>query len=396
LKSPGRKALIVVLDGVGIGALPDAAEYGDQGSNTLANLAAAAGGLNLPNLQRLGLGNIAPIQGVGPATSPLANYGRMAEASPGKDSTSGHWEIAGLLLEKPFPTYPGGFPPEVIRAFEQATGRGTLGNVAASGTEIIQRLGDEHVRTGRPIIYTSADSVFQIAAHEEVIGLEELYGICGIARNLLTGPHAVGRVIARPFLGASGGYYRTPHRKDFSLCPPGETLVDRLSARGLATKSIGKVDYLFAKRGFTAGVHAASNAEVIEHLVAEAAAPDEGGAGLVFANLVDFDMLWGHRNDVDGFRRGLEEFDRALPRILERLGRDNLLAITADHGNDPTTPSTDHSREHVPLLVYGKDLRQGVDLGLRKTFADLGATIGEMFGVRTETGTSFLSEISRG
>jgi phosphopentomutase len=396
LKSPGRKALIVVLDGVGIGALPDAALYGDEGSNTLGNLATAVGGLDLPNLQRFGLGNIAEIKGIAPAASPLANYGRMAEASPGKDSTSGHWEMAGLVLERPFPTYPRGFPPEVMRAFEKAIGRGTLGNVAASGTEIIKRLGDEHVRTGKPIVYTSADSVFQIAAHEEVIGLEELYRICGIARGLLTGPHAVGRVIARPFLGPSGGYYRTPHRTDFSICPPRETLVDLLSARGLVTKSIGKVDYLFAKRGFTDGVHAASNAEVIEQLVTDAAAPVAGGAGLVFANLVDFDMLWGHRNDVEGFRRGLEEFDRGLPRILDGLGPDNLLAITADHGNDPTTPSTDHSREHVPLLVYGKTLRQGVDLGLRKTFADLGATIGEMFGVRTETGTSFLSEISRG
>jgi phosphopentomutase len=396
LKSIGRKAFIVVLDGVGIGALPDAADYGDQGSNTLANLAEAVGGLRLPNLQRLGLGNIAAIRGVAPAETPEANYGRMAEASPGKDSTSGHWEIAGLVIERPFPTYPGGFPSEVVASFEQAIGRGTLGNLAASGTEIIKRLGDEHVRTGKPIIYTSADSVFQIAAHEEVIGLEELYRICRIARDLLTGPHAVGRVIARPFLGAGGNYYRTPHRKDFSLCPPGETLLDLLSSAGVVTRSVGKVDHLFAKRGFTDAVPAASNAEVIRRLVAEAAEPEGAGRALVFANLVDFDMLWGHRNDPDGFRRGLEEFDGELPAILDGLGRSSLLAITADHGNDPTTPSTDHSREHVPLLVYGKGLRRGVDLGLRRTFADLGATVGEMFGVRTGAGTSFLSEISRG
>jgi phosphopentomutase len=393
LTSPGRKAVIIVLDGVGIGALPDAEQYGDQGSNTLANLAAATGGFHLPNLERMGLGNIAPIEGLRPQAAPQANYGKMAEASPGKDSTSGHWEMAGLILEKPFPTYPHGFPRDVMEAFEKAIGRGTLGNFAASGTEIIKQLGDEHVRTGKPIVYTSADSVFQVAAHQEVIPLEDLYHMCRLARGILTGDHAVGRVIARPFLGTSGNYYRTPHRKDFSVCPPRGTILDLLVARGLATVSIGKVDYLFAKRGFTQGIHTASNAEAIEAIVTQAGRPF---GGLVFSNLVDFDMLWGHRNDVEGFRRGLEEFDRELVRIIEALGPDDLVAITADHGNDPTTASTDHSREYVPLLVYGKSLKQGVNLGVRKTFADLGATIGDMLGVEIEAGQSFLPEISNG
>ena len=386
-----RKAVIIVLDGVGIGALPDADLYGDRGSNTLGNLAAAVGGLDLPNLGRLGLGNIASLAGVAPHPSPQGSYGRMAEASPGKDSISGHWEMAGLILDKPFPTYPDGFPPEVIKPFEQAIGRGTLGNFPASGTEIIKQLGDEHVRTGKPIVYTSADSVFQIAAHEEVIPLDNLYHICRIARDMLTGEHAVGRVIARPFLGKSGGYYRTPHRKDFSLCPPRKTLLDSLVEKGLSTVSMGKVDYLFAKRGFTDCVHAASNAENIANITARASRP---AGGLIFANLVDFDMLWGHRNDVEGFKSGLEEFDRGLPGIMDALGPADMLVVTADHGNDPTTPSTDHSREYVPLLVSGKGLRQGVNLGTRQTFADLGATVGEMLGVTTQAGTSFLGEIS--
>jgi phosphopentomutase len=391
LTSTARKAVIIVLDGVGIGALPDASAYGDEGSNTLANLARVVGGLDLPNLERLGLGNIAPLEGVAPQSNPLGAYGMMAEASPGKDSTSGHWEMMGLVLDKPFPTYPKGFPPAVIDPFERAIGRSILGNFAASGTEIIARLGDEHVRTGSPIVYTSADSVFQVAAHEQVIPLEELYRICLIARRLLTGQHAVGRVIARPFVGSSGSYVRTPHRKDFSLCPPRATLLDALVAGGFTTLSIGKVDYLFAKQGFTGARHVESNAEGIGVIISEVPRPT---SGLVFANLVDFDMLWGHRNDVAGFRQGLEEFDRSLPAIMEGLRQDDVLFITADHGNDPTTPSTDHSREHVPLLVYGPRLAPGVKLGRRGTFADLGATIGEMFGVKTEAGTSFLRDLS--
>jgi len=384
------KVLLIILDGVGIGALPDAADYGDEGSNTLANLASASGGLDLPNLESLGLGNISPIAGIEPRQAPEACFGRMAEASPGKDSTSGHWEIAGLILDTPFPTYPDGFPPQVIDAFTKAIGRGVLGNKAASGTEIIKELGDEHVATGKLIVYTSADSVFQIAAHTDVIPLEELYEICKTARALLTGEHAVGRVIARPFTGPSGAYRRTPDRKDFSVCPPRMTLLDQMKEEGLETISIGKVDYLFSKRGFTGSVHTRSNADAIEKIVKTAGEPHNG---LIFSNLVDFDMLWGHRNDTAGFRQGLEEFDRALPGIKEAIGEDGLLFITADHGNDPTTPSTDHSREYVPLLAWGKGLRQGVDLGTRKTFSDLGATIGEVFGIKTEAGTSFLGSI---
>ena len=393
MSSQPSKVVLVILDGVGIGALPDAGRYGDEGSNTLGNLAHAVGGLNLPNLTRAGLGNIAPLEGMPPQAQPLAAFGKMAEASPGKDSTSGHWEIAGLILEKPFPTYPDGFPPEIIGPFEKAIGREVLGNKAASGTEIIKELGDEHVRTGKPIVYTSADSVFQIAAHVDVMPLDELYRISKIAREQLTGEHAVGRVIARPFEGPSGAYVRTPDRKDFSVCPPGPTLVDKLKDKGLKTISVGKVDHLFAKRGFTDMIHTRSNSEVIARVVEQAASD---AAGLVFANLVDFDMLWGHRNNTEGFRQGLEQFDKALPRIMEPLKPDDILVITADHGNDPTTPSTDHSREYVPLLVYGKNLWHGVDLGVRSTFADLGATIGEVFGVETEHGTSFLGEISRG
>jgi phosphopentomutase len=393
LRHRPTKVILIILDGVGIGALPDAGAYGDEGSNTLGNLAHVSGGLSLPNLEHAGLGNIAPLEGVSPQKHPIACFGKMAEASPGKDSTSGHWEIAGLILEKPFPTYPDGFPPEVIGPFEKAIGRGTLGNKAASGTEIIKELGDEHIRTGKPIVYTSADSVFQVAAHVDVIPLEELYRICRIARDQLTGKHAVGRVIARPFEGPSGGFTRTPDRKDFSLCPPGPTLMDKLVEKGLRTVSIGKVDHLFAKRGFTDMVHTRSNTEVIASIIEQAG---HEFRGLVFANLVDFDMLWGHRNNPEGFREGLEEFDASLPRIMEVLKADDILIITADHGNDPTTPSTDHSREYVPLLVYGKGLRSGVDLGVRSTFADLGATIGEVFDTPTEHGTSFLREISHG
>lgn len=391
MTSRSCKVLLIILDGVGIGALPDAGDYGDEDSNTLGNLAQVVGGLNLPNLERAGLANIAPLKGMEPQTEPLADFGKMAEASAGKDSSSGHWEIAGLILEKPFPTYPDGFPPEVIEPFEEAIGREVLGNKAASGTEIIKELGDEHVRTGKPIVYTSADSVFQIAAHVDVIPLDDLYRISRIAREQLKAPHAVGRVIARPFEGPSGDFRRTPDRKDFSLCPPGPTLLDKLMERGLSTISVGKVDHIFAKRGFTDTVHTRSNTEGIARIIEQAG---RDLTGLVFANLVDFDMLWGHRNNTDGFRQGLEEFDRALPNIMEPLGTHDILVITADHGNDPTTPSTDHSREYVPLLVYGKSLKSGIDLGIRATFADLGATIGEVFEVATEHGRSFLEEIS--
>ncbi len=393
MKASSMRVFLIILDGVGIGELPDAAKYGDEGSNTLVNLAEAVGGLFLPNLERLGLGNIAPIKGLNSVPSPLGCYGVMHEASPGKDSTSGHWEIAGVILKQPFPTYPNGFPPEVIREFEKRIGRKVLGNKPASGTEIIKELGDEHIQTGKPIVYTSADSVFQIAAHEEVIPPEELYRMCEIAREILKGEHSVGRVIARPFVGTSGSFTRTPRRKDFSLPPPEPTLVDILSDAGYDVVSIGKVSNLFANRGFTERIPSASNSETMERILEIAR---RGGTGLIFATLVDFDMLWGHRNDPAGFKQGLEEFDSQLGVLIETIKPEDVVFITADHGCDPTTPSTDHSREQVPLLGFGSTVRKGVDVGIRKTFADLGATIGEIFGVKTQYGTSFLEEIKVG
>jgi phosphopentomutase len=385
------RVLLIILDGLGVGELPDAEKYGDRGSATLPNLARARGGVRLPHLGSLGLGNIVPVAGVPPAASPRGAYGRMAERSPGKDSTTGHWELAGLVTKVPFPTYPNGFPPDVMEPFERAIGRGTLGNVAASGTEIIERLGEEHVRTGKPIVYTSADSVFQIAAHEDVIPIEKLYEFCRIARSILTGDHAVGRVIARPFAGKSGAYYRTPRRHDFSIEPLGETVLDRLTAAGITVFSVGKVRDLFAGRGIAESVPTESNAEGVEAILG---AMKSVRRGLIFANLVDFDMLWGHRNDVEGFARGLEEFDERFEEILGRAERDDLVMVTADHGNDPTTPSTDHSREYVPLLVTGRRVRGGVDLGVRESFADVGATLAELFGVPAPTGgRSFLREL---
>jgi phosphopentomutase len=386
-----KRVLLIVLDGVGIGALPDADLYGDSGSNTLGNMANAVGGLDLPNLEKLGLGNIAPLKGVEPAKQPLGAYGIMKEISPGKDSTSGHWEMMGVVLDGPFPTYPEGFPPEVMEAFEKAIGRGTLGNYPASGTTIIRDLGDEHVATGKPIVYTSADSVFQIAAHEDVIPVADLYEMCWKARKILTGRHAVGRVIARPFVGTSGNYTRTTRRKDFSLEPIDKTLLDLMSDAGLDVVTAGKVCYLFAKRGVTESLKAPTNKDVTDSVITLLGRDIEG---LVFANLVDFDMLWGHRNDVEGFYGGLTEFDSRLPEILAAMRGEDALFITADHGNDPTTPSTDHSREQVPVLVYGERVKPGVDLGVRASFADLGATIAENFGIEIKAGESFLGKIT--
>jgi len=387
-----RRAIILVLDGVGIGAAPDAADYGDAGSDTLGNLAKARGGLSLPNLAAAGLGNIAPIEGVAPAPAPLGAWGKMRPASAGKDSTTGHWEIAGLHLERPFPTYPEGFPQELLDRFSRATGRGVIGNVPASGTEIVARLGAEHEATGKLIVYTSADSVFQIAAHEQVVPLEELYAACETARAMLVAPHDVSRVIARPFVGQPGAYARTTNRRDYALPPPDETLLDDLSAAGVPRAGVGKVDDLFAGRGLRAR-HTTSNAEgvkaILEWLVGEQ-------GGLLFANLVDFDTLYGHRNDVAGFERALREFDDALPSIRSALREDDLLFITADHGNDPTTTSTDHAREYVPLLALGEPVHP-VPVGVRETFSDLGATVAEWLNVGFRgRGTSFLPMLERG
>jgi phosphopentomutase len=384
----------LILDACGVGELPDAARYGDSGAATLPNLARAVGGLRMPNSQRLGLGNIAPILGVPVEERSLGSFGRMAEASPGKDSTAGHWEIGGVIIDEPFPLFPHGFPRELVERFEAATGVKTIGNVTASGTEIIERLGKEHIETGALILYTSADSVLQLAAHESVFPIERLYEICRRARALCVGPYNVGRVIARPFVGHPGAFVRTPRRKDFSRLPPGDTLLDRLTARGDKVLAIGKIYDLFAGRGITSSIKTANNAEVMEETIK--AVQSDTDCALIFANLVDFDQLWGHRNDENNFARALEEYDRYLGELLAVIHDDDMLVITADHGCDPTIKSsTDHSREYVPLLVYGPKLRPGVNLGTRATFADVAATLAERYDLgRPFPGTSFYPQIA--
>jgi phosphopentomutase len=377
-----------VLDSVGCGELPDAEAYGDQGSNTLGNIAREIS-LRIPNLRALGLGRVVEL-GDGGAADQTKAYGRMAESSAGKDSVTGHWEMMGIILDEPFATFPDGFPAETIEVFEDRIGCRTLGNVVASGTEIIDRLGGEHVRTGWPIVYTSADSVFQIAAHEEVIPVSELYRMCEIAFELVA-PMRVGRVIARPFVGAAGSFHRTANRHDYALTPPRDTLLDLLARHGIPVVSIGKVRDLFAGRGVAKAIPSTSDGEGVDRLI-DVMRSD--GSGLVFINLVDFDTLYGHRNDVEGYANNLERFDERLGHVLSMLRESDLLIITADHGNDPTTASTDHSREHVPLLIAGSRVRAGVNLGTRSTFADLGQTLAANFGVGPlEYGTSFLEEI---
>ena len=384
-----KRAVILILDGVGIGEAPDAAAYGDVGSDTLGNVARACGGLHLPRLERLGLGNIRPIQGLARRGDAAGAWGTMRPASAGKDSTSGHWEIAGVHIERGFPTFPDGFPPDVIEAFARGTGRGVIGNVVGSGTDVIDRYGDEHRATGRWIIYTSADSVFQIAADEGSVPLDELYRACEIARALLKPPYDVSRVIARPFAATADGYKRTANRRDYSIAPPAETLLDALAKAGIPRAGVGKIDDLFAGRSVTSK-HTSSNAEGIRGIKDWLSTAE---SGLLFANLVDFDQLFGHRNDVAGFYGALREFDAALPSITSRLKEDDLLFITADHGNDPTTPSTDHARERVPLLAGGLRVVPR-HLGDRPTFSDLGATVAEWFGLSFRgRGTSFLSEL---
>src|SRR4030066_42336 len=386
-----KRVVLLVLDSCGIGELPDAAEYGDEGSNTIVNIAKAVGGLKLPHLEKLGLGKIDKILGVSNDYPTIGNYGKMAELSVGKDSTAGHWEMMGLVLKKPLPVYPKGFPQNLLGDFEQQIGSKTLGNYAASGTEIIEKLGPKHMETGYPIVYTSADSVFQTAAHEEIIPVERLYEICKIARKLLTGEHSVGRVIARPFIGKPGSFKRTANRKDFSLEPLKETILDQLKAKNFKVVGIGKIEDLFGGRGITDSCHTVDNQDGVKKTLQ---ALKRNDYGLYFATLVDFDTLWGHRNDPIVFASGLQQFDSLLPEISEHLKEDDLLIMTADHGCDPTTPSTDHSREYVPLLVYGKKLKSNMDLGIRKTFADIGATIAEIFGLKgTGIGESFLKQI---
>jgi len=384
-----KRAVILILDGVGIGEAPDAAAYGDAGSDTLGNVARACGGLDLPRLERFGLGNIRPLDGLERRGDAAGAWGTMRPASAGKDSTAGHWEIAGVHLERPFPTFPNGFPREVIESFARGTGRGVSGNVVGSGTDVIDRYAEEQRATGNWIVYTSADSVFQIAADEAVIPLAELYRACEIARAMLKPPHDVSRVIARPFAGTPGSYKRTANRRDYSIEPPGETLLDALAKAEIPRAGVGKVDDLFAGRSISSK-HTASNAEGIRGIKEWLSTAE---SGLLFANLVDFDQLFGHRNDVAGFYGALREFDAALPSITSRLKEDDLLFITADHGNDPTTPSTDHARERVPLLAGGMRVVPR-DLGERQTFSDLGATVADWFGLSFRgRGKSFLSEL---
>ncbi len=383
-----KRAILIVLDGVGAGENPDADAYGDAGASSLEHCAQAIGGLELPNLGRIGLGNITPILGTPPIEHASGAYGRMAEAAAGKDSTTGHWEMTGVVLRKALPTYPNGFPPEVVEPFERAIGHKVIGNKVASGTEIIKELGEEHVRTGRPILYTSADSVFQVAAHQDVIPLEELYRICQIARQMLmSGDHAVGRVIARPFIGTPGHFTRTEHRRDFSLEPLGTTLLDVLKDAGKDVIGLGKIDDLFAGRGLTAHDHTETNQQGMQATLDWLA---RDFSGLLFVNLVEFDMLWGHRRDSQGYARALREVDGWFARVQQTMRPGDAIFFTADHGVDPTYKGTDHTREHVPLLAYGEPVRAGVNLGVRSTYADLGQTLAEAFGVGPlAAGTSF-------
>ncbi len=384
-----RRIIWIVLDSVGIGEMPDAAAYGDAGSDTLGNIARQRA-LALPNLCRWGIANIRPFDGLQPAESPLAAYGRCALASPGKDTTTGHWEMAGIHFDKPLPIFPNGFPRELMDRFEDEIARSTLGNKPASGTEIIDELGEQHMETGSPIIYTSADSVFQIAAHEDVIPLFELYKICEQARAMLTGPYEVGRVIARPFVGEPGSFTRTPNRRDYATPPPKGMLLDQLAAAKVPVSSVGKIFDVFLGRGIGDHVKTKSNADGMAKTLELLAGMDRG---LLWTNLVDFDQNFGHRNDVEGYARALEEADTWLPQLEAALGPDDLAILTADHGCDPTTPSTDHSREYVPLLVYGKSAKGGVSLGTRATLSDIGQTVAENFGTRIGQGTTFLSQL---
>jgi len=386
-----NRITLIVLDGAGIGAMPDAPDWGDAGSDTFGHICESRQ-LSLPNLQSLGLGNIRPLSRVAAVEKARGNYGKCALKSNGKDTTTGHWEMAGIILERAFPTYPNGFPQSIIDQFVSRTHvPGILGNIPASGTEIIKRLGEEHVNTGKPIVYTSADSVFQIAAHEEVIPLVSLYKISEIARGILRGEHEVGRVIARPFLGEPGSFYRTENRHDYAVPPPRENLLPLLSENGLDVVCIGKIASIYDSAGVTQDLTAKNNGQSIDQTIR---ALQEKTRGLIFSNLVDFDMLYGHRRDTEGYARALEHFDSRWPEIENAMDDDDLAIITADHGNDPTYPGTDHTREYAPLLVFGKGARQGVDLGTRSSLADIGYTIADNFGLKLGAGQSFLTEIS--
>jgi len=386
-----NRVILIVLDSVGIGELPDAAEYGDIGSNTVGNITKASGGIKLDNMSKLGMGKIEGIDYLTVPQNIEGSYGRMIEVSKGKDTITGHWEMAGIQLEYPFPTYPMGFSKDVLERFEKLTGRGVLANCVASGTEIIERYGEEHMKTGKLIVYTSADSVFQIAAHEEIVPIAELYKICKIARDMLQGENMVGRVIARPFLGKSGSFARTTNRRDFAAEPTSDTILDKMMQKGLDVIAVGKIEDIFSKKGITEAEHTKSNMNGVNVTLDYMKKQNKG---VIFTNLVDFDMLFGHRNNVEGYKQALEEFDKRLPEIMSAMKDDDLLIITADHGCDPTTPSTDHSREHVPVLLYGHNIKKDVNLGTRKTFSDLASTIADIFEIENVfPGESFMKAI---
>ncbi len=386
-----NRITLIVLDGAGIGAMPDAPEWGDAGSDTFGHICESRQ-LKLPNLQSLGLGNIRPLHGVSTVDHPRGSYGKCALKSNGKDTTTGHWEMAGIILERAFPTYPNGFPQTLIDEFVAKTNvPGVLGNFPASGTEIIKELGEDHVNTGKPIVYTSGDSVFQIAAHEEIIPLDRLYEICETARGMLRGEHEVGRVIARPFLGKPGEFFRTENRHDYAVPPPRENLLPLLSEHGLDVVSIGKIASIYDSTGVTQDLTAKNNAQSMDQTIA---ALRDNTRGLIFSNFVDFDMLYGHRRDTEGYARALETFDARWPELEAAMREDDVVILTADHGNDPTYPGTDHTREYAPLVVYGNKAKPGIDLGTRDSLADIGSTIAENFGLNLKAGKSFLSQIS--
>ncbi|WP_280513971.1 phosphopentomutase [Ruminiclostridium herbifermentans] len=386
-----NRVILIVLDSVGIGELPDAAEYGDSGSNTVGNIVKVCGKLDIPNLSRLGMGKIEGIDYIFVPQKIEGCYGRMAEVSKGKDTITGHWEIAGLQLEYPFPTYPQGFSEEILDKFQKLTGRGVLANCAASGTEIIKEYGEEHMKTGKLIVYTSADSVFQIAAHEEIVSIEELYRICQIARDMLQGRDMVGRVIARPFIGQPDSFSRTANRRDFAAEPTSNTILDKIKQKGLDVIAVGKIEDIFSKKGITEAKHTKNNMDGVDVTLKYM---DKGNPGIIFTNLVDFDMVFGHRNNPEGYKQAIEEFDRRLLEIISKMREDDLLIITADHGCDPTTASTDHSREYVPLLLYGQGIKREINLGTRKTFCDIASTIADIFEIdNTFPGESFKDDI---
>lgn len=386
-----KRVILIVLDSVGIGEMPDANLYNDEGSNTIGNISKQMGGLSLPNLEALGLGNIEGIKGIKGVKNPTGDFGKCAEKSKGKDTVTGHWEMSGIILDKPLNTYPKGFSQEIIKEFEGKIGRKIIGNKVASGTEIIKELGDEHVKTGCPIVYTSADSVFQVAAHEEVIPLEKLYEMCKIARAMLVGEKTVGRVIARPFVGKSGSYTRTSNRRDFALEPFGKTILEYVKEAHLNVMAVGKIEDIFSGKGVTEAVHIKNNMDGVDKTLEYM---KNGKNGFIFTNLVDFDMLFGHRNDVKGYANALIEFDKRLPEIISLLGQDDVLIITADHGCDPTTASTDHSREYIPVVVYGEKLKNGVDIGIRSCFCDIGKTVLDVLNIKNDLpGTSFYKEM---